>query len=320
MNVDVPSYRRLVHAERRMAAMMPNRGDRGQLTTRKLKSYAFAQSHGVAIPQVFDVWDRLENIAWDDLPEDVVIKSNGGAGGRGVVPMRRDGDRWKIVTTEDALTPAQIIEPLRVHQDRQRVWGPYFAEELLRGAVYDSLPVDVKVYAFYGEVGLVLLRSVAARGAGKRFRAFLPDGTDCGRSSTQDVYDPTIPMPTNFTAVIRAAESLSLNVPRPFVRVDLYDLGERVVFGELTPRPGGSEDYGPELDAHLGHLWERAQTRVLDDVLSGAGLGLRFGLGPREVHTRRGVWRPELGDSHSATGEVPGDLAAPTGTDHQAPR
>jgi hypothetical protein len=306
MSVEVPSYRRLVYAERRMAATMPYRGDRGHLTTRKLKSYAFAQSHGVAIPQVFDVWGRLEDITWNDLPEEVVLKSNGGAGGRGVVPMRREGDRWRIVTTEDALTPAQIVAPLRAHRDRERIRGPYFAEELLRGAGDDSLPVDVKVYAFYGEVGLVLLRCVEAHGAGKRFRAILPDGTDCGRSSIQDVYDPTIAIPTNFTEVVRVAERLSLKVPRAFIRVDLYDLGERVVFGELTPRPGGSEDYGPELDAQLGHLWERAHGRVLDDALSGAGYGLRFGPGPREIRTRHGVWRPVPGSPRRADDQMSG--------------
>jgi hypothetical protein len=293
MSVEVPSFRRLVHAERRIAAMIPNRGDRGHLVTRKLKSYAFAQSHGVAIPRVFDVWNRLEDIAWDDLPAAVVMKSNGGAGARGVVPMRRQGDHWRIVTSEDAITPTQIVELLRAHLDRGRIRAPFFAEELLPGIDDDKLPVDAKVYAFYGEVGLVLLRSVAHHGRVKRFRAILPDGTDFGRSCPTDVYDPTIPIPTNFTEVVRVAERLSLSVPRAFVRVDLYDVGERVVFGEFTPRPGGSEDYGPELDAQLGRLWERAHSRVLDDALSGAGYGLRFGPGPRELLLRHGTWRPE---------------------------
>lgn len=293
MSVEVPSFRRLVYAERRIAAMIPNRGDRGHLVTRKLKSYAFAQSHGVDIPRVFAVWNRLEDIEWDDLPAAVVLKSNGGTSGHGVVPMRREGDHWRIVTSEDTVTSGQIVERLRAHQDRGQVRGPFFAEELLPGVDDDSLPVDVKVYAFYGEVGLVLLRSVDVHGAGRRFRTILPDGTDFGRACPKDVYDATIPIPTSFTDVVRAAERLSLGVPRAFVRVDLYDLGERVVFGEFTPRPGGSEDYGPELDAQLGRLWELAHSRVLDDAISGAGYGLRFGPGPRELLLRHGTWRPE---------------------------
>ena len=292
-SVEVPSYRRYLYAERRIAAMMPRRGDRGQMVTRKLKSYAFAQSHGVDIPRVFDVWDRLEDIEWDDLPAAVVLKSNGGSGARGVVPLRRDGDHWRIVTGEVAITSAEIVERLRAHQDQGRIRRPFFAEELLPGVDDDSLPVDVKVHAFYGEVGMVLLRSVDALGAERRFRVILPDGTDYGRSSPQDVYDATIPIPTNFTEVVRVAERLSLSVPRPFVRVDLYDIGGRVVFGEFTPRPGGVEDYGPELDAQLGRLCERAQSRVRDDAIHGEGTGLRFGPGPRELQLRHGTWSPE---------------------------
>ena len=291
--VEVPSFRRYLYAERRIAGMMPRRGDRGQVVTRKLKSYAFAQSHGVAIPRVFDVWDRLEDIEWDDLPAAVVLKSNGGSSAQGVVPLRRDGDRWRIVTREDVLAPAEIVERLRTRQDQGRIRRPFFAEELLSGVDDDSLPVDVKVYAFYGEVGLVLLRSVSAHGVEQRFRVILPDGTDHGRACPEDVYDATIPIPTNFTEVVRAAERLSLGVPLAFVRVDLYDIGGRIVFGEFTPRPGGTEDYGPELDAQLGRLCERAQSRLRDERVRGAGLGLRFGPGPRELQLRHGTWSPE---------------------------
>jgi hypothetical protein len=301
-SVDVPSYRRYIYAERRIAAMMPRRGDRGQLVTRKLKSYAFAQSHGVDIPRVFDVWDRPEDIEWDDLPAALVLKSNGGSGAQGVVPIRRDGDHWRIVRGVDVITSAQIVERLRKRQDQGRIKGPFFAEELLPGVDDDSLPVDVKVHAFYGEVGLVLLRSVDVHGVEQRFRAILPDGTDYGRSCPKDVYDATIPIPTNFPEVVRTAERLSLGVPRPFVRVDLYDIGGRVVFGEFTPRPGGVEDYGPELDAQLGRLCESAQSRVRDDAIGGAGYGLRFGPGPRVLQLRHGTWSPE---SMSVSDEAP---------------
>ena len=42
-----------------------------------------------------------------------------------------------------------------------------------------------------------------------------------------------------------------------FVRVDLYDTGDRVLVGELTPYPAaGDERFEPQsLDAWLGRMW-----------------------------------------------------------------
>ena len=42
-----------------------------------------------------------------------------------------------------------------------------------------------------------------------------------------------------------------------FIRVDLYDLGDRILVGELTPYPnGGNKKFRPgSLDAWLGKAW-----------------------------------------------------------------
>jgi hypothetical protein len=42
-----------------------------------------------------------------------------------------------------------------------------------------------------------------------------------------------------------------------FVRVDLYDVGRQIYFGEMTPTPGcGASRFEPELmDYRLGTLW-----------------------------------------------------------------
>jgi len=51
-----------------------------------------------------------------------------------------------------------------------------------------------------------------------------------------------------------------------FVRVDLYDAGRRIHFGELTSTPGcGAEGFEPRsMDEHLGQLWGRGLTSVRD--------------------------------------------------------
>jgi hypothetical protein len=74
-----------------------------------------------------------------------------------------------------------------------------------------------------------------------------------------------------------------MRIPKAFVRIDVLDDSGDVVFGELTPRPGGPHYFGPEDDRRLGELWERAQARVLNDVIDGMDYSLQFGPGSREL-------------------------------------
>lgn len=286
-DVDAPSFRRYVYAERRIHAHMRDRNypDRGNLVTRKLKSYSFAQSHGISIPKIFGIWEKPEDINWNELPDKVVIKSHTGTYGRGVFPLRRiDGD-WTTVTTSAAITPAEIVDRLQTFKAKGLVGGPYFAEELLGGGADNAIPPDVKVLAFYGEVGLLYVRSAPSFKDAKswRYRTFLEDGTDLGPVYQDHAYDATVPAPHNFNEIVDVAKRLSLSIPHAFIRIDLYDVGGRIVFGELTPRPGGPVNFGPEHDERLGHLWERAHARVLNDAIDGADYFVRFGPGPREL-------------------------------------
>jgi hypothetical protein len=283
----VPSFRRYIYAERRIAAHLRDLDptDRGHIVTRKLKSYSFARSHGVDVPEIFGIWDRPRDIAWDELPDAVVIKSTKGTAARGVTPLLRTADGWTTVTTTDIVTPAEIVDRLTSLESTGRVGGPYFAEELLGGGSGNALPVDVKVHAFHGEVSHMLLRRVPVHrdAESTTFRVILPDGTDAGPVLRGLVHDHDIPVPGNLDALMEVARVMSLAIPRPFIRVDLYDVEGRIVFGELTPRPGHLMDYGPGQDERLGHFWERAQARVLDEALNGVGPTLGFGPGPREL-------------------------------------
>lgn len=61
-----------------------------------------------------------------------------------------------------------------------------------------------------------------------------------------------IPRPGNLETMISAERALSRGFP--FVRVDLYSIGERVIFSEMTWYPGGGfERFSPDIhDLHVG--------------------------------------------------------------------
>jgi hypothetical protein len=283
---DTPSYRAYIYADRRVAAERAtfNKPDRADRVTHKLRAYSFAQSHGVAVPRVFAYWDTLDEVDLDGLPDEVVVKSNVGSDSRGVLPLRRSPEGWAVVSGTTTLTSEQVVDHMRGRESEKQLFAPYFAEEFL-GAGSDTLPIDFKAYVFYGEISHVLLRSVGAFAdrSSIRFRAIRPDGTDLGAVCAGLEYDSSIPIPENLEELLATASSLSRAVPRPFIRVDLYDIEGKVVFGELTPRPGGGMEYVPDEDVRLGHLWERAQARLSADLVAGASTHIQFGPHPREL-------------------------------------
>lgn len=279
---DTPSFYRQAYAARRIHQHLVDLDatDRGNVVESKLEAYSFAQSHGVRVPTVHGLWESPEEIPWDELPDHVVIKSDVGAHSRGVFPLRRTGNDWTTVTKTDPITPGEIVVQLRRFADQGRIGGPFFAEELLDAD--GTLPTETRVFAFYGEVGLVNVRKPSDHGnpGGTAVRRFLPDGSDGPRHPS---HDDSIELPEIIEKLVDAAKKLSLSIPMAFVRIDMFDIAGQVVLVELTPRPGGTQDLGAETDVRMGELWERAQARVVNDVIDGGDYRLRFGPGSKKL-------------------------------------
>ena len=295
--VNNPSFQARLNAERRLhaleKALSPDKPP-SVISQGKFWAYDLARSHGIDVPEQFGRWRRPDDIPWDDLPEQVVIKSAFAASARGVFPLRRTDDGW-VVLGSSTTTSTELVDDLNRLRKKGRIRGPFGAEEFLDGG-NGELPIDVRAYAFYGHVPFVLLRRPGAHGDldTARFRPVDTHGADFidveqypvladpDVDRTQlprelAVLDPTIPVPKNFADVIDAAQRFSRAIRLPFARVDLYGVDDRVVFGEVTPRPGGRQWLGPELDVILGDAWEHAEARLRRDVADGASLQPEWG-------------------------------------------
>jgi glutathione synthase/RimK-type ligase-like ATP-grasp enzyme len=295
--VNNPSFQARLNGERRLHALekslSPDKPP-SVIAQGKFWAYDFARSHGIDVPEQFGRWRRPDDIPWDDLPDQVVIKSAFAAAARGVFPLRRNADGWEVLGSSTT-TSAELVEELDRRRKEGQIRGPFGAEELLDDGG-GELPIDVRTYAFYGHVPFVLLRRPGAHGDldTARFRPVDTHGADFidveqypvladpDVDRTQlprelAVLDPTIPVPKNLAEVIDAAQRISTAIRLPFARVDLYGIDDRVVFGEVTPRPGGRQWLGPELDVILGDAWEHAEARLRRDVANGTSLQPEWG-------------------------------------------
>ena len=283
-----PSYRARLHAERRLRRIEVETGVPSTSVIRHGKFYVYdlARSHGFDLPEQYGRWDDPSDIAWAKLPDLVVIKSAFSSTSRGVFPLRRAVAGWEIITHDTVMTEDQLSATLSDLVEDANARPPFAAEEFLdQDGTGSRLPIDVRALSFYGEVPLFSLRQTLQHGnAGTtRWRYVDRHGVDALDEHPALVVDQTIPVPTALDEIYESAARLSIAIRAPFSRIDMYRIGDRMVFGEVTPRPGGPQWFGAEVDVALGEAWERAQVRLTHDIA--AGMSPEPVFGPSDVNS-----------------------------------
>jgi hypothetical protein len=125
-------------------------------------------------------------------------------------------------------------------------------EELLAGAD-GAIPDDYKFFVFHGRCAFVQVDS--GRFGRRTQDFFLPDWQHLPLSGGPPWAEPEPAKPAGLAEMIDVAERLGVDTD--FVRVDLYDIDGRVVFGELTSFPaGGDSPFDPDtFDEEFGRPW-----------------------------------------------------------------
>lgn len=175
------------------------------------------------------VWERAEDINFEVLPNQFVLKTN------------HDSSGVVICNDKSKLDIAQTISFLNKHLSVNGYWHgrewPYknvkpriIAEPYLEDTATKELR-DYKLFAFNGEVKAFYITS--GRKAGDRRTDFFD--MDMHHLDIQDD-DPnaeTAPaIPQNFQRMKEIAEQLSKGIPH--LRVDFYEIDGKVYVGELT--------------------------------------------------------------------------------------
>jgi hypothetical protein len=130
-------------------------------------------------------------------------------------------------------------------------------EELLKDSLSDSL-ADYKFQIFNGKCIFVnvIHRNVVSKSTGK-IRNFSnvmsPNWNKLNLIlNNNPPMETSITKPKRFDEMVEIAEKLSQNID--FIRVDLYSVNEKIIFGELTNYPcAGLNTYDPKsFDLELG--------------------------------------------------------------------
>ncbi len=201
------------------------------------------------------VYDGVDDIDAEALPNAFVLKGTHGSGMNLIVrdKARVDWDEFRAAARRWLATDYSRLyreAPYRAVPRRLVV------EELLSG-VDGAVPVDYKFFVLSGKVRL--LEADYSRFTRHMQAFFLPDGRRLAVDRGRAVPELLPPLPTQLAEMVDLAEKLGAG--HEYIRVDLYDVGGRTYFGELTFYPSGALNlWRPaQFEYEMGAVWREGR-------------------------------------------------------------
>lgn len=204
------------------------------------------------------VWDKTEDIDWDSLPDQFVLKTTHGGGSGGVVICQDKSklDKSAAVTKLNESMRSDIYSNLR-EWPYKNVPKRIIAEKFMapvKETVLTDLP-DYKFFCFNGEPKYCqvirnrhIKETIDFYDMDWNHQEFVGLNPMAGNGSTP------VDRPEHLEEMIEVCKKLSKDIP--FVRVDLYVIDNKEYFGELTFYPAsGVGHFAPEeWNSYLGKM------------------------------------------------------------------
>lgn len=176
------------------------------------------------------VWNRPSEIDWSLLPDRFVLKTTDGGGNNGVV-ICRDKNKFDINNAIKKLSGSSVLTGAAFREHPyDNVKKRIIAEELLvNNKSIESDIIDYKFFCFHGEPKFLYTSDTQNH----KLQFLNLDWTAASFSrSDYDLYDSMPSKPEKFDEMVEIARILSKDFLH--IRVDLYNVNNRIYFGELT--------------------------------------------------------------------------------------
>lgn len=219
----------------------------------EVRDYVKNKGLDCILNELYDVCDSFDEINFDALPQKFVIKVTNGGGGLDVIICQNKNifDKNEIKKQFEKAMKRNLVTAGR-EWPYEKVVPRIIVEKYIEHPDEKGL-LDYKFYCFNGKPKFLLLINRKSNSIKEKsiydinFKLLQYKYVDYDR-----VYEQ-IKKPEKFDDMIKIAEKLSEDFP--FVRVDLYNVKGRIIFGELTfyPASGYLEKIEPdEFDFILG--------------------------------------------------------------------
>ena len=215
------------------------------------------------------VWDRVEDIDWDNLPNQFVLKTTHGGGGTGVVvcsdksKLDKQKAIEKLMISMKANAGYTFREKPYIHVPRKIIAERFLPLHTIDGKVINKELPDYKFFCFDGEPKYCQV--IRDRSSYETIDFYdmewnhMPFVGLNPVAKNEDIPvakngDTPVPKPDQLPTLIKICKKLS-DCTR-FLRIDLYVIDDRVYFGEITFYPAsGMGKFSPEeWNLKLGNL------------------------------------------------------------------
>ena len=228
-----------------------------------VRDYVARLCPGLKLPKLYWRGGDPANIPFDDLSPPYIIKPTHSSGQIYSVSAHEDVDKWAIIERCRSWLSGPHYAKRKSQWGHLQVRGQILVEEFLKGSENTPFPPDYKLFIPAGRVKFISY--CAGRSEEFSVTYFDRDWTRlplCSIRKSGPV--PTlceVPRPKHLEDMISFAERLADGIDQ--LRVDLYEIGDDVVFGELTTY----QRSGYRVPCREGALVEPFPPRDLDDEL-----------------------------------------------------
>jgi hypothetical protein len=208
---------------------------------------------------ILAVYDKFEDINFEELPEQFVLKCTHDSGG---LVVCTDKSKLDIEAARNKIN--KCLEQNYYYRGREYPYKNVVPRIICeKYMVEDDLGTGLKDYKFMcfnGEVkcSFICLNRNSVEGLNIDFY-----DVNWNKMPFERYYpnsDTLLPKPQNYNQMINFAEKLAKDIP--FIRVDFYEIHGRLYFGELTLYPGsGFEGFSPESYDHILGDWIKLPRR-----------------------------------------------------------
>lgn len=216
----------------------------------KVREYIEKKGYKDILTNIYGIYNSSEEINFEQLPNEFVLKTNHGSG---KVYICNDKNKFDI-----EMCKKKLDEELKQDFSKQSLEYHYayikpkiMCEEYLKEE-NRMTPLDYKIHCFHGKADCILLCS--EREKKLKYDYYDLDWNYLNYSKQEYRSSKNYDKPSNLNEMIKIAEELSKDFS--FVRVDLYNINNKIYFGELTftPAAGMDDSITDEALEHMGKL------------------------------------------------------------------
>lgn len=198
------------------------------------------------------VYDKFDEIDFDKLPEQFVIKCTHDSGG---IIICKDKSKLDIKKAKNKIN--RSLKTNYYYAGREWPYKNVKPRIIIEKYMEDSVDKDLKDYKFFCFNGKVKFFKIDfERVLNHKANYYDTDGNllPFGEMVCPPDFNKELKIPNNLKKMIELAEKLSKDTK--FIRVDFYEIDNKIYFGELTfyPASGFGRFIPDEYDLILGNL------------------------------------------------------------------